>query len=745
MLARFVRHLVLFVVPVAAIAAMDRDPMPPAFRLGDAATPSRYELHLAIDPRASDFTGDVAIELEVQRATEVLWLNATALTIDKVTFTQGGRDIPVTIVPGGEDFIGLRGRFASGAARVRFTYRGKLDPLLVEGLFRQQDGNEWYVLSQFEAISARRAFPCFDEPAWKTPWRVTVDAPAANVVVANTPQTDAAAIADRPGWWRHEFAETRPLPTYLVALAVGPFDVVNGGTAGVNHTPLRYLTPKGRGREARYAAAITPRLVERLEDYFGIPYPFEKLDSITIPHLVTFGAMENVGLITYGSELMLADAHEETPHFRELYAGLAAHEIAHMWFGNLVTLKWWDDTWLNEAFASWMGSKVVYAFQPAWDNGVQSGKSRHAALVADRLASARSIAAPVDNRNAIDDAFDDITYNKGEEVLAMFEAWLGPDRFKAGVRGFLRKHSYGTATSDDFFRALGQAAGESEMVIGALKGFVNQPGAPLIDLRLNCESTPTIEVRQRRLRPKGSTMQELEWTTPACFHYRVAGKDLQQCAEITAQSGSVELRNAPSCPSWIVGNAGGRGHYVVRYWPELLRQIASRAARLPFARGAGPRARHLAAGRVGSRARLDRIPGGRGGARPRIAERAARGRGAAGGVARRLAHGRAEEGQGPRGGPVADADRARARLVAASRRFGRPPGAATGRDALRRRSRRGGGAEGGGPGAGAALDGGSQVGGCDGAAGGARRRGAIRRSRDLRQARGGAARDRGCA
>jgi alanyl aminopeptidase len=596
MLARLVRHFALLigpalllvvpvaVAPVAAVAATERGTAsPPAFRLGDAASPTRYELHLAIDPRAADFSGEVAIELDVHRAAEVLWLNATALDIDKVTVTQEGREIPATIIAGGEDFIGLRAGFASGSARVRFAYRGKLDSLLVEGLFRQQEGGEWYVLSQFQAIAARRALPCFDEPGWKTPWRITIDAPAANVVVANTPQTSAAAIAERPGWLRHAFADTRPLPTYLVALAVGPFDVVDGGIAGANHTPLRYLTPKGRGREARYAAAVTPRLLARLEDYFGIPYPFIKLDSITIPHLVTFGAMENAALITYGAELMLADAHEETPRFRELYASLAAHEMAHMWFGDLVTLAWWDDTWLNEAFASWMGSKVEYALQPAWDNGVQSGKSRHAALLADRLASARSIASPVENRNAIDDAFDDITYNKGEEVLAMFEAWIGPERFRAGVRAFLRKHSFGTATSEDFFRALGEAAGDSQAAVRGFKAFVSQPGAPLVDAALRCEGRAELEVRQQRFRPKGSRAPELEWTTPACFRYSVEGKEATHCAAIDKDTRKVELPVFESCPDWIVGNAGGRGHYVMRYEPALLRRIVARAASLPQA------------------------------------------------------------------------------------------------------------------------------------------------------------------
>ena len=580
MFARLV--LLLLVIPGAAVAAMARDPIsPPDFRLPDVAAPTRYEVHLSIDPRTPTFSGEIAIELRFKRATGILWLNATAIDVERAVVRQGDREVRVSVVPGGEDFVGLQGNFEAGAATARIAYRGKLDPLIVDGLFRQEDGGDWYAISQFQAIGARRAFPCFDEPGWKTPWRLTIDAPEANVVVSNTPQLGATAIEGRAGWRRRAFAETPPLPSYLVALAVGPFDVVEGGVAGKKRTPLRYLAPKGRGGETRYAAKVTPKLLEMLEDYFGIPYPFEKLDSVTIPHLVTFGAMENVGMITYGSQFLLAREHEETPRFREAYAGIAAHEIAHMWFGNLVTLAWWDDTWLNEAFASWIGSKITYAFEPAWDNGVYRNQSRTAALWADRLASARRIHNPVESRNEIDDAFDDITYNKGEEVLSMFEAWLGPGRFQEGVRAFLREHAWGSATSDDFFRALGRTAGDAERVLQALKGFVDRPGAPLLDVILDCTGPPSLVVEQRRLRPAGSSALDEEWTTPACFRYRAGGKDATQCAVVDLVSRRIPLKEATSCPAWVVGNAGGAGHYVTRYWPPQLQRIVERFGSVP--------------------------------------------------------------------------------------------------------------------------------------------------------------------
>jgi alanyl aminopeptidase len=274
----------------------------------DIATPERYDWHVAIDPRASAFDGSVLIDVRFKAPSGELWLNATALEIGAVTVEQDDRVVDVTVVPGGEDFVGLKGEFAAGPARIRILYRGKVDDLAVEGIFRQREGGDWYVFTQFQAIGARRAVPCFDEPGWKTPWRLTVDAPASELAVANTPQTSAAGAARASGMVRHEFAESKPLPSYLVALAVGPFDVLEGGTAGRKRTPLRYLALRGRGEEARYAKSVTPRLLEALEDYFGTPYPFEKLDSITIPQTCMFGAMENVGLITYASQLMLRAA-----------------------------------------------------------------------------------------------------------------------------------------------------------------------------------------------------------------------------------------------------------------------------------------------------------------------------------------------------------------------------------------------------------------------------------------------------
>src|SRR6478609_6953301 len=353
---RFALALIMLVTASFASAATHT---PPTMRLGDAVKPLAYELALKIDPRKEEFEGRVEIDVDIAQPRDFFWIGGTKLAVDSAVLTAGGQRFQAKAEIPDDYSIGLQfdRPVPAGRARLAITFSGRMSNDETRGLFRQQDLGNWYAFTQFESDHARRAFPGFDEPQWKTPWNVTLTVPASDTAVGNSPMLSEQPAGD--GWKQVRFATTPPLSSYLVALGVGPFDVVDGGKAGLKQTPLRYIVPRGRAAQARYAVQTTPRLVELLENYFGMPYPFDKLDSMVIPITTNFGAMENPGLITFRSGLLLATPDREDEPFRKTYAGVGAHEIAHQWFGDLVTMQWWDDVWLNESFATWMARKVV--------------------------------------------------------------------------------------------------------------------------------------------------------------------------------------------------------------------------------------------------------------------------------------------------------------------------------------------------------------------------------------------------
>jgi hypothetical protein len=382
----------------------------------------------------------------------------------------------------GTEFAGFAAASAipAGPAQLRIEYHGAFNKNGSDGLFKLQDGGEWYVYSQFESIDARKAFPCFDEPNFKTPWQLTLHVNKSDAAVSNTP---VQSETDEPGGRKKVvFGETKPLPSYLVALGVGPFDFVDAGKAGKNHTPLRMITPKGKAAQAKYAAEVTGPLLAALEDYFGVPYPYEKLDILSVP--LFGGAMENAGLITCAQSLMLRDPAQDSIDRQRDYALVVAHEMAHQWFGDLVTTAWWDDIWLNEAFASWMDSKIMRHWKPEWNTVIDEQNTRLGAMGGDELVSARKIRQPIESNDDIANAFDGITYSKGEAVIGMFENWMGEDAFRRGVQRYIRQYAWRNATAGDFLDALSSAG--SQPVGRAFSTFLDQAGVPLVSVGLSC-------------------------------------------------------------------------------------------------------------------------------------------------------------------------------------------------------------------------------------------------------------------
>ncbi len=573
-------------------------PTPPVMRLGDAVTPLAYEAELTIVPTSERFGGHVVVHADLAKPTDFFWMNATRLDIRSASVVAGNKSFVAKTVPGGHDFVGLKFAATLPAGRIVITidYDGAIERVDTSGIFKQQDGDQWYAFTQFEDTDARRAFPSFDEPGWKTPWQLSLVVPAADVAVANMPATGeepvvaaveppakkgAPAPAPALPMKRVRFAPTPPLPSYLIAFAVGPFDIVDGGRAGKKGTPLRYIVPKGRAGEVQWAKEATPKILDTLEDYFGEPYPFPKLDSVAIPITVGFGAMENVGLITYQMSLMVARPEQESERFRRNWASVAAHEMAHQWFGDFVTMAWWNDTWLNESFATWMSEKVVERAFPAWQTKLSADERREQAIRVDRLATTRAVRQPINTPDDLSNAFDTITYQKGASVLVMIENAIGEERFRNGVRRYLSEHAQGSARAEDFYSAMAAEAGpENAAVIAGMKNFIEQPGVPRLAVALDCgtdgKSPPKLVLNQSRYvpsRPVGDAAFNQRWTFPACFQFGRGGDFSEFCTVVQDARSVVPLPAGESCPAWVLPNRGGSGYFVSTLPPELDQQL----------------------------------------------------------------------------------------------------------------------------------------------------------------------------
>jgi cytosol alanyl aminopeptidase len=567
------RKLVTGVVALAAVIVLVPAfaAEPPTFRLPAGARPTHYALTMTVVPGEAKAAGEIAIDVELDRPHDVLWLNADSIAVSRPRTEL--IETHAKILDGFEQFVGIAfdPPLPAGRHRVTLAFEAEQSRNSTRGVFTQRDGDAWYTMTQFESISARRAFPCFDEPGFKTPWQVTLRVPKDVVALSNT--QIVAQTTDADGLTTVRFARTRPLPTYLVAFAVGPWEWADLGKIGPGANPTRIVVPRGRLADTRFVAAAYPELFKLLESWFAIPYPFDKLDHVAIPLTVNF-AMENAGLITYGSSILLAKPGDDTARFRRIAASVGAHEISHQWFGNLVTTAWWDDIWLNEAFATWIAEKIVEQWRPDYEHGAARIDARAQAIDEDTLASARRIREPVNTRGDIFRAFDNITYQKGATVIAMFEGWLGEEAFRQGVRDYLEARHDGSATAEDFLDALAKAS--RQPVVPAFDTFLNQNGVPKLDVRLQCAADGVkLSLAQQRLVPLGAVGAESRhWQIPVCVRYGGGAKTAREsCTLVTQDRTTVPLTGG--CPAFVFANAGGRGYYVPDYGPDLLAKLAA--------------------------------------------------------------------------------------------------------------------------------------------------------------------------
>jgi alanyl aminopeptidase len=553
----------------------------PLGRLPGHVQPTHYRLELTILPSQSRFSGSVRIDLALSKAVDHFYLHGRFLEDVDASLEHEGARWPVQfeqVDPSGVVRVGLP-RAVAGAAVLQINYSAPFNESL-EALYKVRAGDEDYAFTQFQAISAREAFPGFDEPAFKVPFDISLVVQEQHVAISSTPAVAETSLGN--GLKRVDFATSKPLPTYLVAFAVGPFDVVEAEDLPPTQyreqpVPLRGIAAAGRGGELQLALDSTRGILEALESYFATPYPYAKLDLIAVPDFGA-GAMENVGAITYRDSILLV-APDARPQIKRRLFRIHAHELAHQWFGNLVTPEWWDDIWLNESFATWISSVALDLWQPGeeYRRDLKQGAAR--VMDSDSLTTARQIRQPIESNHDIANAFDGITYTKGGAVLSMFEAFLGRETFRAGVQEHMRRHAWETATALDFIDALASQSTEypPEAVAAAFRSFIEQPGLPMLEARLSCDQQPPqVRLRQSRYLPLGSTGNRAQtWKLPVCLDYRSGASTMVQCLILEEPEQDVTLTGA-ECPDLLLPNAGGFGYFRWSLdeagWAQLLAQ-----------------------------------------------------------------------------------------------------------------------------------------------------------------------------
>lgn len=528
---------------------------PPQGRLSDLVVPIAHRLDLTVDPNATGFTGHTEIDLTLSAPAQSFYLHGRDLTVTHAEARTGKMVANPAryseVLPTGVAKLTFTRPLLVGRHTLALDYTAKFQEGQADGLYRVKVGKDYYAYTQFESIDARRAFPAFDEPGHKTPFTLTITAPTGQKVFSNARETAATPVG---AMTKHAFAPTKPLPTYLVALAIGPFDVETTSIApnSVRPTPLtlRGIAERGQGKRLAFTMANAPKLVGLLEQYFQVAYPYEKLDLMASP--IMGGAMENAGLIIYDDTIILTDPGAPPGQLLGL-GSVIAHEVAHQWFGDLVTPYWWTDIWLNESFATWAAQKVATQWNPKAGAGVADLAGALDAMNLDSLGHGRPIPQSIATNTDIDSAFDSITYEKGGQVLRMMEGFVGEDAFQKGVHLHLTRHAYGNATSDEFFASIEQGSG-NDAVIPAFRSFVGQQGVPLVTIARRTDGG--FDLKQERYRPIGVAPGAPQlWNIPLCMR---SGEG-RRCALVSGSTGRFPplFGTAP----YVVPNAGGNGYY----------------------------------------------------------------------------------------------------------------------------------------------------------------------------------------
>ena len=530
-------------------------PAAQAQRLPNTVIPEHYALTLAPDLKTATFKGDEVIEVELKEPSTTITLNSAEIAFQSVTIKAGKKELLATVSSDKDKeqtTFTFPESIPAGKASLTIHYTGILNNQL-RGFYLSKTDKRNYAVTQFESTDARRAYPSFDEPAFKATYEVTLIIDKNDTAISNSP---IASDTPGPGADKHtlKFDRTVKMSTYLVAFLVGDFQCSSGESDGV---AIRVCSTPDKVALTHYGLDVAKYVLHYYDDYFGIHFPLKKLDLIGIPDFEA-GAMENFGAITYRETDLLIDEKTASIGAKKGVSEVIAHEMAHQWFGDLVTMQWWDNIWLNEGFATWMETKPVAAMHPEWHIDQEDAAGLQGALNLDAAPTTRAIRAKADTREEIEQMFDGISYGKAGAVLNMIENYLGKETFRRGVHNYLAAHEYGNATAEDFWGAQTKTSGKP--IDKIMESLVAQPGEPILNFAAPANGSVSVAQQRFFLSPSQQPDLSQKWTIPVCFK---TSADEHDCQVLTPTDASLKV---PSSPLFFA-NANGTGYYRSTYTP----------------------------------------------------------------------------------------------------------------------------------------------------------------------------------
>jgi len=538
-----------------------------AQRLSGDVVPERYDLWFAPDFQTDTFRGRTSIEVTLDAATDAVTLHAAELAFGEVTVEAGGRTqvAAVTLDAGAETVtLAVVEAIAAGPATLRFEYTGILNDRL-RGFYLSEANGRKYAVTQFEATDARRAFPSFDEPEYKAVFAVSLMVDDVDTAISN-----GSLLADTPGpeQGKHTlvFEPTLRMSSYLVAMLVGDFECIDGGVGG---TPVRVCATPDKLPLASFALEATEQELAFFNEYFGLRYPFGKLDVIAVPDFAA-GAMENTGAVTFRERLLLVDPERSSFGLRKQVAGIISHELAHMWFGDLVTMEWWDDIWLNEGFATWMANKPLAEWHPEWSVELDDARATQSAVGIDALQATRPVRVAADTPDEINEVFDGIAYEKAGAVIRMVESFVGAERFGNAIRSYVNRYAFDSAAAEDLWNELARVTGEP--IDAIMQSYIDQPGVPVLHVASACVAGDTeLTLTQERFSGvPGLPVGDQLWTVPVCV---VDATDVGRRCEV--MRGRQLTLTATGCGMTPFINASSSGYYLTEYDPDAVAAFAA--------------------------------------------------------------------------------------------------------------------------------------------------------------------------